>query len=173
MIHMEESYAWLYIVIFMMIPLLRIMPRIIRKVRGQQMQQQQRPMGSSGRYGYDGAGPAADAANTRNKTTRDWNVKSTSDIDDTSKGQESRDDAVDTASSRHQTSDMHVLGQMIAGAKTFETIQKYTGISTQKLDKTLQDLEARKLIVVKQKQGVLGVKVELYPTSKGVREFHN
>ncbi len=133
---MANEFVWLYIIIFLTIPLVRILPRIIRKIRERQPIQQE--------YSEE--------------TTRHWNVQNTQEP---------------TKSTKLQSNDMMILGQMIAGAKTFESIQKYTGLPSEKLDAALQDLESRQMIRVEHKQGMLGQKVELHPTSKGLREFHN
>lgn len=70
-----------------------------------------------------------------------------------------------------QSKDMLVLGEISIGTKQFEKIQKNTGLSRDDLNSVLQDLERRGLMEVKHKQGVMGPKVELYPTEKGLREF--
>ena len=129
---MANEFFWVYIVIFLAIPLLRIMPRIIRKIRA----------GGFEISGYE-------------KTS------------DSSYAQKDRE------LPRHQTSDMLVLGQIIAGAKTFESIQKFTKLTDTKLDSILQDLERDGLMQVKQRQGPFGSKIELLPTQKGLRAFRN
>lgn len=141
---LEQNFAWLYIVIFLAIPLARILPRVIRKIKnGQSIQ---------GSY---------------SETTKNWNVTHTEpQSSDSSQTEPQR-------SAKSQTGDMQVLGQLIAGASTFEGIQKYTGIATEKLDKILQDLESTEMITVNHKQGLFGAKIQIRPTSRGVRAFHN
>ena len=95
---------------------------------------------------------------TSDDSTRSWNVHSVPEP---------------TVSAESRDSDMLILGQMIAGVKTFENLKKYTGLSDEKLDSILQDLESRQMIRVGHKQGIMGPKVELHPTGKGLREFHN
>ena len=126
---------WMYLAIFLAIPLVRILPRILRMVRGE------RP---------DGGGYSGEA--------KGWNVQ-TAQRPDERPGR--------------QGNDMLILGQMIAGAKTFEAIQRHTHLSDKRLDAELQNLESRGMIRVEQRQGLTGPKVEIYPTSKGLREFHN
>ncbi len=125
---------WLYLAVFLAIPLVRVLPRIIRKLKSEY----------PGEEEYSKAGG--------------WNVRTTQRPDE---------------SLGPQNNDMLILGQMIAGAKTFEAIQKHTRLSDKRLDAELQDLESRGMIRVEQKQGLLGPRVEIHPTSKGLREFHN
>lgn len=74
---------------------------------------------------------------------------------------------------KSQTKNMLVLGALNRGAKTFESIQKDTGLENQELDKVLQDLEKNGLLSVRQKQGVFGTKTELFPTDKGFKEYYS
>jgi DNA-binding HxlR family transcriptional regulator len=64
-----------------------------------------------------------------------------------------------------------VLGQIIRGYKTFGEIRKKTGFNSEDLNTILEDLEKRDLMKVKQKKGLIGIKVELLPTEKGYREY--
>ena len=70
-----------------------------------------------------------------------------------------------------EPNDMKVLGNIIRGYKTFGDIRKQTGLSPEELDSILADLEKRKLMRVEQKKGLVGIKVELFPTEKGYREY--
>lgn len=134
---MANEFVWLYVAVFLAIPLVRILPRIIRRLRG----------------GY----PASEGYS--DKTAQRWRVQTTQ--------------KADGPQARPQSDEMLILGQMIGGAKTFEAIRKYTQLSDKKLDEGLQDLESKGMIRVEHKQGLLGPKVEIHPTSKGLREFHN
>lgn len=66
-----------------------------------------------------------------------------------------------------------VLGELNRGVKTFENIQKNTGMDGKDLDSVLSDLERDGLLKVVQKQGLLGPKIELYPTDKGFKEYYS
>ena len=73
---------------------------------------------------------------------------------------------------RPETKDMLVLGEINRGAKSFEKIQKITGLKRDELISILDDLEKRGLMRTVQKSGFLGTKVELYVTDKGFQEYY-
>ena len=83
-----------------------------------------------------------------------------------------------TSEFRHEntkpkTKNMLVLGELNKGIKTFEKVQKNTGIDVEELNKILEHLESQGLLKVQQKQGLFGSKIELYPTDKGFREYYS
>ena len=69
------------------------------------------------------------------------------------------------------TNDMLVLGELNRGAKTFENVQKNTGLDDNELNSILRDLENRGLMKVNQKKGLFGLKVELYVTEKRIQRI--
>ena len=75
--------------------------------------------------------------------------------------------------SKPQTKDMIVLGELNFGVRTFEGIQKNTGLDAKELDSILQELEKDGLLEVHQKQGLFGTKIELHPTEKGQKKFYS
>ena len=72
-----------------------------------------------------------------------------------------------------ETKHLLVLEIMNRGAKKFENIQKITGLERDELVSILDDLEKRGLMIVKQKSGLFGPKVELYATDKGSAKIHS
>ena len=72
-----------------------------------------------------------------------------------------------------ETKHLRVLEIMNRGAKKFENIQQITGLKRDELVSILDDLEKRGLMIVKQKTGLLGPKVELYATDKGSAKIHS
>ena len=72
-----------------------------------------------------------------------------------------------------KTKNMLVLGELNKGTRTFEKVQKNTGLEVDELNKILEHLETQGLIKVQQKQGLFGLKIELYPTDKGFREYYS
>ena len=76
-------------------------------------------------------------------------------------------------SSKPQTKNMLVLGVLNRGSKTFEHIQKNTGLDNKELDAILEDLENNGMLKVEQKQGLFGPKTELFPTDKGFKEYYS
>jgi len=72
-----------------------------------------------------------------------------------------------------ETKHLLVLERMNRGAKNFEKIQKITGLERDELASILEDLEKRGLMIVKQKSGLFGPKVELHATDKGIKEYYS
>lgn len=130
---MFEDFSWIYL-LFFLIPLMRIMPRLLRKIKknepNQTLQEEQFVLRSN---------------NTEQQPAKEI--------------------------SKSQTKDMLVLGEICMGIKTFENIRKNTGLKTSELDPILEELEKQGLMRVEQKKGIIGLKVELYPTEKGHRKF--
>jgi hypothetical protein len=65
-----------------------------------------------------------------------------------------------------------VLGTIKAGIKSFDRISKVANISTE-LEKTLEKLESRTLILVIEKKGFLGIKIQINITEKGEKYLEN
>ena len=74
---------------------------------------------------------------------------------------------------KHETKDMQVFDVLNYGARNFEKIQKITGLERDELVSILDDLEKRGLMIVKQKSGLFGPKVELYLTDKGFKKYYS
>ena len=72
-----------------------------------------------------------------------------------------------------ETKHLLVLEIMNRGVKKFENIQQITSLKRDELVSILDDLEKRGLMIVKQKTGLLGPKVELYATDKGSAKIHS
>lgn len=140
----EPNFSWIYIIIFLAIPLARIIPRLLAK-RGIGKSfiqpQQQKPFEPSF------VKPAPEHQ---------------------SEPFESRIDH-----SKPQSKNDLVLGALNRGSKSFESIQQNTGLDGKDLDDILEDLEKNGLLKVVQKQGMLGPKTELYPTDKGFKEYYS
>ncbi|MGB0723991.1 MAG: hypothetical protein ACPGN7_01155, partial [Nitrosopumilus sp.] len=76
-------------------------------------------------------------------------------------------------SSKPQTKNMLVLGELHRGVRLFENIQKNTGLTTEELNSILEDLENNGLMKTQQKSGLFGMKTELVPTDKGFKEYYS
>ena len=126
----DPNFSWIYLVIFLAIPLARIIPRVFAKRR----------MGNK--------------------------------LPNMPQEKQSRSD-VSEMTLRPQTKNMLVLGVLNRGSKTFESIQKETGLGSKELDAILEDLENNVMLKVEQKQGFFGPKTELYPTEKGFKEYYS
>jgi len=141
----EEGFAWFYLLIFLMIPLMRIIPRLLRRRKMKNIIPSQTFSGGKFEQSND----------TIQEHTRDPSIQ-----------EFARDP------SKPKTKDMLVLGELNGGTKNFEDIKKNTALDTNELNSILEDLEKRDLIRVEQKKGLFGTKVELYATEKGFREYY-
>ena len=72
-----------------------------------------------------------------------------------------------------ETDEMRVLGELNRGVKSFGAIKKNTQLNSKQLDSILSDLESRGLMRVQEKKGLWGIKIELLPTDKGLKEFYS
>ena len=86
---------------------------------------------------------------------------------------ESRPEPPFVKDAKPETKDMLVLGELNRGATTFGEIKKNTGLDSKELDSILKGLETRRLMRVEKVKGLLGNKIELYPTEKGFREYNS
>jgi len=140
----ENGFVWIYL-IFLLIPLARILPRLIKKWKIKNSGTPQQP--------FD------------NQLQVSNNTISESSIE-TLKAQPQRE-------SKPKFTDMLVLGELNHGTKNFDVLQKRLGIDNETLNSVLEDLENQGLMRVEQKQGLLGPKVELYPTEEGVKKYYS
>jgi hypothetical protein len=141
----EEGFAWIYLVFFLVIPLSRIIPRIVQKWKDKNRvtpeQFTQTP--------YQSTNDAI--ANTPRKSPQKEIPREMSP----------------------QTLDMLVLGELNRGTKNFNSVQRNLGIDSKALEEILESLERQGLMKVQNKQGVLGPKIELVPTEKGFKKFYS
>ena len=137
--------AWIYLVFFLVIPLSRILPRLIRKWKEKNRvapeQFTQEPYQST------------------NETITESSRKT------------DREDI--PREMKPQTLDMLVLGELNRGIKNFNSIQRNLGIDSKPLEEALQSLENQGLMKIQHKQGLLGPKIELTPTDKGFKKFYS
>jgi len=140
----DPNYSWIYLIIFLAIPLARIIPRILSK------------------YGI--------GKNTTN-TIREKQFQSGFDEYSQKPQMESSESSMNA--SKPQTKNNLVLGVLNRGSKSFENIQKNTGLDNTELDAILEDLEKNGLMKVVHKQGMFGPKTEIIPTDKGFREYYS
>lgn len=140
----DPNFSWIYIIIFLAIPLARIIPRILaKKGIGKSFMQPQQPKPFEPSFVKPAQEPQS----------------------------ESFQPQIDP--SKPQTKNNLVLGVLNRGSKTFENIQKNTGLDNKELDAILEDLEKNGLMKVVHKQGMLGPKTEILPTDKGFKEYYS
>ncbi len=142
----EEGFSWIYL-IFFLIPLARILPRIVRKWR---------------------KGKSTFPENQFSQTNPENQFRQANP--EIEKKPESFERAESFA--KPQTKEMKVLGELNKGIKDFNKIQKNLGINNQELENILKDLENQGLMKVVKRGGLVGTKIELYPTDKGFKRYY-
>lgn len=140
----ENGIMWIYL-IFLLIPLSRILPRLIKK------------------WKLKNAGIPQQSFNTQFQVS---NNAVSEPSRETFRAQSQRE-------LKPKSIDMLVLGELNHGTKNFDTIQKKLGIDNETLNSILEDLENQGLMRVEQKQGFLGPKIELYPTEEGIKKYYS
>ena len=140
----DPNFSWIYIIIFLAIPLARIIPRLLAKRGiGKNFIQPQQEKQFEPSFVKPSPEPRS----------------------------ESFESQIDP--SKPQTKNNLVLGALNRGSKTFENIQKNTGLDNEELDAILEDLEKNGLMKVVHKQGMFGPKTEIHPTDKGFKEYYS
>jgi len=139
----HDGFAWIYLVFFLVIPLSRILPRLIRKWK-------EKNQGEPERF--------TQTYQSTNETIAESPQKTHQEI---------------PKEMSPQTLDMLVLGELNRGTRNFNSIQRNLGIDNEPLEKALQSLEDQGLMEVRQKQGLTGPKIELIPTEKGFKKFYS
>ena len=133
-----------------MIPLARILPRILKKLKSGNSESQEIP-----------------------QRQFESNFNRYEDQSDKQFESNSTEYQEPSKSSKPQTKNMLVLGELHRGVKQFEDIQKNTGLTTEELNSILEDLENNGLMKAQQKSGLFGMKTELVPTDKGFKEYYS
>ena len=133
----EPNFSWIYLIIFLAIPLSRIIPRLIAKRKMQNNPLQKREF----------------VSNFESYKSPQMKYKP------------------ETKVQENLSKDKMVLRELNLGNKTFEGIQKNTGLNGKDLDSILEDLEKKGLMRVVHKQGLFGPKIELYLTDNGFKEY--
>ncbi len=147
---MEADFSWIYLIIFLMVPLARILPRVLKKYKIGGFQSQEMP---------------------QRQFESDFNrYEEQSDKQFQSTPTESQEIP---KSSKPQTKNMLVLGELHRGVRLFENVQKNTGLTNEELNSILEDLETNGLMKTQQKPGLMGMKTELVPTDKGFKEYYS
>ena len=148
---MEENYSWIYLLIFMIIPLARILPRLLRRV-GLKQDISARPETPRGNFFQES--PSAD--NFRESSSSD-------NFQESPRREE--------FSTKNWSKEKIVLGLLMTNISKFEELQKKGNISTNNLDTILQDLEKKGLMRPVEKSGPFGKSIQLKITEKGAAEF--
>ena len=148
---MEENYSWIYLLIFMIIPLARILPRLLKRA-GLKQDISARPESPRGNFFQES--PSAD--NFRESSSPD-------NFQESPRREE--------FSTKNWSKEKIVLGLLMTNISKFEELQKKGNISTNNLDTILQDLEKNGLMTPVEKSGPFGKSIQLKITQKGIAEF--
>ena len=154
---MEENYSWIYLLIFLIIPLARILPRVLRRI---------------GLKGNTTARPENPSKNFFQESSPDRFQESSPD-----RFQESSPDNFEESprkeefSTKNWSKEKIVLGLLMTNISKFEELQKRANLSTNNLDAILQDLEKKRLMMPIEKSSPFGKSIQLKITEKGAAEF--
>ena len=148
---MEENYSWIYLLIFLIIPLARIVPRLLRRA-GLKENISARPESPRGNFFQESSSP---------DTFRE--SSSSDNFQESSRREE--------FSTKNWPKEKIVLGLLLTNITKFEEIQKRGNLSTNNLDTILQDLEKKGLMQPVEKTGPFGKSIQLRITEKGAAEF--
>ena len=139
---MEIDYSWIFLLIFLIIPLARILPRILK------------------RTGFK------ENISARLESPRE-NFFKESDYADNFEELPSREES----STKNWSTEKIVLGLLMTSISKFEDLQKRGNLSTNNLDRILQNLEKKGFMTPVEKSGPFGTSIQLKITEKGAREF--
>jgi len=148
---MEENYSWIYLLIFMIIPLARILPRLLKRA-GLKQDISARPETPRGNFFQESSSPD--------------NFRESSSPDNFQEPPRKEE-----FSTKNWPKEKIVLGLLMTKISKFEEIQKKGNLSTNNLDTILQDLEKKGLMTPVEKSGPFGKSIQLKITEKGIAEF--
>ena len=146
---MEPNYSWIYLLIFLMIPLARILPRILKRsgLKEKISARPENPRGNffreppSGNFTESPSDNFTESPRREEYSTKDWSTEKI------------------------------VLGLLMTNISKFEELQKRGNLSVNNLDRILQNLEKSGFMTPVEKNGPFGKSIQLKITEKGVREF--
>ena len=149
---MEIDYSWIFLLIFLIIPLARILPRILK------------------RTGFK------ENISARLESPRE-NFFKESDYADNFKESDYADNFKESPptkeefSTRNWSTEKIVLGLLMSDISKFEELQKRGNLSANNLDRILQNLEKKGFMTPVEKSGPFGTSIQLKITEKGASEF--
>ena len=149
---MEIDYSWIFLLIFLIIPLARILPRILKRTG---FKENISAHLESPRENFFKESDSAD------------NFKE-SDYADNFKESPPTEEEFST---KNWSTEKIVLGLLMSDISKFEELQKRGNLSTNNLDRILQNLEKKGFMTPVEKSGPFGTSIQLKITEKGIREF--
>jgi len=151
----EDGFSWIYL-IFFMIPLARILPRLVRKWKNR-----------NSTFTENQVSPDNPRIEQRQESFERQELFERPDSFERQQSFERQE-----SFEKPQNKEMQVLGELNKGVRDFNKIQKNLGINNQELENILKDLEDQGLMKMVKKGGLVGVKIELYPTEKGFKRYY-
>ena len=154
---MEENYSWIYLLIFLIIPLARILPRILKR---------------AGLKQNISTRPESPRENFFQESSPDRFQESSPDrFQESSSNNFEESPRKEEFSTKNWSKEKIVLGLLMTNISKFEEIQKRANLSTNNLDTILQDLEKKRLMMPVEKSSPFGKSIQLKITEKGAAEF--
>ena len=154
---MEPNYSWIYLLIFLIIPLARVLPRILRRA-GLKPNLATRPETPRGNFFKE-----SPSDNFRESPSDNFRESPSDNFTESPSREE--------FSTKNWSKEKIVLGMLMTNISKFEELQKRGNLSVNNLDRILQELERRGCMKPVEKSGPFGKSIELKITEKGVREF--
>jgi predicted transcriptional regulator len=154
---MEENYSWIYLLIFLIIPLARILPRVLKRV-GLKQNTSTRPESARENF-FQESSPD----NFQESSPDNFQESSPDNFQESPRREE--------FSTKNWSKEKIVLGLLMTNISKFEELQKRANLSTNNLDAILQDLEKKRLMMPVEKSGPFGKSIQLKITQKGAAEF--
>ena len=146
----EEGFSWIYL-IFFLVPLARILPRLVRKWR-------------KGKSTF-----TENQFSQNNPENQFSQTNPEKQFSQTNPEIEKRPESFE----KPQNKEMRVLGELNKGVRDFNKIQRNLGIHNQELENILKGLEDQGLMKIVKKSGLVGTKIELYPTDEGFKKYYS
>ena len=154
---MEENYSWIYLLIFLIIPLARRLPRVLKRV---------------GLKGNTPARPESPRRNFFQESSPDnFQESSPDNFQESSPDNFEESPRKEEFSTKNWSKEKIVLGLLMTNISKFEELQKRANLSTNNLDTILQDLEKKRLMMPVEKSSPFGKSIQLKITEKGAAEF--
>ena len=151
---MEIDYSWIFLLIFLLIPLARILPRILKRTGFKEniSARLDNPRGNFFKESFS-------SDNFKELPSREESP--------------SREELPNREefSTKNWSSEKIVLGLLMTNISKFEELQKRGNLSTNNLDRILQNFEKKGFMTPVEKSGPFGKSIQLKITEKGAREF--
>ena len=149
---MEENFSWIYLLIFLIIPLARILPRIFKR-------------------GDLKKSISACLESPRENFFKESDSADNFEESDYADNFEESPPTEEEFSTKDWSKEKIVLGLLMTSISKFEDLQKRGNLSANNLDRILQNLEKKGFMTPVEKSGPFGTSIQLKITEKGAREF--